>query len=91
MEVSGGEAGRLGSCIAHTANRVAAYVRSSDREAAEKEFAVMQPRQTPEHPWIAEARAEQAKKEAERQAKIKSGRLIIHPDGSFTEKLPPRW
>jgi len=87
-EITGGDAGHLGSAIAHTAERIGTFQRSKDRERAEAEFAAMQPKQqTSEHPWVVEARAEEAKKAAERQAKLKSGKLIVHPDGSYTEKL----
>jgi hypothetical protein len=76
----------LPSTLAHDEGNIASE-RTSDRlrrEAADEE--VHKASHPPEHPWVTEARAQQAAKDAERQAKIASGKLVIHANG-YTEKL----
>jgi hypothetical protein len=67
-------------------------VRSADRERAAREFnptlaTTKTAAQLKHQQWIAEAKAEEDKKQAERAEKIRTGKLVIHPDGGYTEKL----
>lgn len=77
-EISGGGCGHLGSAIAHTAERVAAFVRSSDREAYERELEQSRPKPTP-----TDARTEAyhkelaAKAEAQRLEKLKADSIAM--------------
>ena len=94
--VSGGDGDRLGGALPHTAEKIGAYVRSSDRERYEREFAgklrvEKTSQQLRAEQWMAEYKAEQAQKENARLERIRKGELVVHPDGSYTEKLPPRW
>lgn len=65
--------------------------RTFDRIERMKAEEAMQPQPTTIHPWVAEQRAEAAKQEAARQAKIAAGKLVVHQNGNgYTEVLPPR-
>ena len=67
-----------------------AVCRTSDRLAAEREFAKLRQVEKPTtraSQWIAEMKAEEAKKLADRAEKIRTGRLVVHSDGSYTEIL----
>ncbi len=81
---------------AGTSEAPAAVNRSADRERYEREFAgklrvEKTPQQLRAEQWMAEYKAEQAQKENARLERIRKGELVVHPDGSYTEKLPPRW
>jgi hypothetical protein len=93
--IAGGDSGHLGSAIAHTAERVAAFVRSSDREAYERELDKSRPKpevtktktQILGEQYAAQHKAEEAQKNAERARLIAEGKIIINPDGSETHRM----
>jgi len=86
--ISGGESRliQLGGSDVRSSDNVACE-RTQDRIERERAEAALRKPVTRKHPWIREAEREQAQKDAERQARIKSGKLVIHANGGYTEYL----
>jgi hypothetical protein len=88
-EITGGSATHLGNSVAHTAERVAAFVRSADREAYEREMAsperlaAERKRQQEQEAAAHEARrlADQLAKQAQDAIDIQNRVLVITKEG----------
>jgi len=87
--VSGGDGRPHGT--GGTFEGAGAVIRSADRERYELETAALRQQAekttTRAQQWVDELHREQEKKANERAEKIRTGRLIVHADGSYTEIL----